>query len=91
MAGEGLLTMGIKSSNISNGLLRFWKTRERSLWISLSYQLFQYITCRPDQFSQGTGAVQQNCFQKVLYAFPPFCSINRLLHKVWLDQVEIFL
>ena len=36
---------------------------------------------RPDPFSQGTDAVNQDWSQDYLYAFPPFCLISRILQK----------
>ena len=65
---------------------------EKDFFVSrLSYQLLQYITWRQHQFSQGTDGIKQNCFPKVLYIFLPFCLINRVLHNVRLDKVEMIL
>lgn len=44
----------------------------------LAHQLLQYTAWRPDPFSQGTDAVQQNLSQNILYAFPPFSFIKRV-------------
>lgn len=47
----------------------------------LTNQLPQYFAWRPDPFSRGTDAMQQIWPQEFLYAFPPFCLINRVLQK----------
>lgn len=41
---------------------------------------------RPDPFSQATDAMQQVWPEGLLYAFPPFSLISRVLHKVRRDR-----
>ena len=48
----------------------------------LNYQLPQYISWKPDPFSQGTDAMHQDWSQDYLYAFTRFCLISRILQKV---------
>ena len=53
-----------------------------------SHQLPLYFAWRPDPFSQGTDAMQQNWGRTFLYALPPFCLISRVLQKIIKDQTE---
>ena len=48
----------------------------------LCHQLPQYIAWHPDPFSQGTDAMIQNCNIGLLYAFPPFSMISKVLLKI---------
>jgi len=54
----------------------------------LTHQLPRYMAWRPDPYSQGTDAMQQIWPQGFLYAFPPFCLINRVLQKVCREKIS---
>ena len=57
----------------------------------LCHQLENYFSWKPDPHSRGVGALQQAWSSQlghILYAFPPFCLIPRVLHKVVQDQVH---
>ena len=48
----------------------------------LSNQLPSYYSWKQDPINFGTDALQQNCYQKSLYAFSPFALIHKVLRKV---------
>ena len=58
------------------------KKTEIDLFASrFSNQLPSYYSCKPDPNSLGTDALQQKCYHKILYAFPPLALINKVLKK----------
>lgn len=71
-----------------------WKlcAEEVDLFASrLTHQLPHYVAWRQDPYSQATDAMQQDWSQKFLYAFPPFCLINRVLQKVRHEESQCIL
>ena len=53
----------------------------------LSHQIPTYVAWKPDPHSHATDAFQQNWSHKLLYAFPPFCMIPKVLNKTLKEQV----
>jgi len=54
----------------------------------LSNQIPVYFSWKPDPYCLGVDAMQQEWpHNQILYAFPPFSMINRVLKKVVQDQV----
>ena len=53
----------------------------------LSNQLPSYYFCKPDPNSLGTNTLQQKWYYKILYAFPPFTLIHKVLKKVEEEKV----
>ena len=51
----------------------------------------KYFSWRPDPGAIGTDAFAQTWNYDLMYAFPPFSLINRVLQKVILDQAELIL
>ena len=57
----------------------------------LCYELQNYLSWKPDPNSNVVDAMQQNWSVQlghILYAFPPFSLILRVLHKIVQDQVH---
>ena len=48
----------------------------------LSHEIPTYVPWKPDPQSHASDAFQQNWSRKLLYAFPPFCKIPKVLHKI---------
>ena len=57
----------------------------------LCHQLQNYISWKPDPFSQGTDALQMSWSHQFPYAFPPFCLISKTLAKVVQDKVHVMI
>ena len=57
----------------------------------LSHQIKTYFSWRPDPLSQAADAFQQHWFHKSLYALPPFCTIPKVLSKVWKEKVPMMI
>ena len=59
----------------------------------LNAQGEKYFSWFPDHHSQGTDALSQSWQSFKVYAFPPFCLIPRVLHKIdteYEDTILIF-
>ena len=57
----------------------------------LCHQLDNYLSWKPDPYSKGVDAMQHiwsSQLGHILYAFPPYSLIPRVLHKVIQDQVH---
>ena len=66
-----------------------WGTPSLDLFASrVCHQIPAYVAWKPDPYSQGTDAFQQDWSNQVLHAFPPFRLLNRVLNKVRQDQVS---
>ena len=57
----------------------------------INHQLPQYIAWRPDPLSQGTDEMLQDWSQDYLYAFPLFCLMSRILHRVGQERTPSML
>ena len=56
-----------------------WGTPSLDLFASrVSHQIPAYVAWKPDPYSQGTDAFQQDWSGQFLYAFPPFWLLNRV-------------
>ena len=53
----------------------------------LSHQIPTYVAWKPDPHSHATDAFQQNWSHKLLYAFPQFCMIPKVLNKTLKEKV----
>ena len=53
----------------------------------LSHQIPTYFAKKPDPRNHAIHAFQQNWSHKLLYAFPPFCMIPKVLNKTLREQV----
>ena len=53
----------------------------------LSHQIPTYVAWKPDPQSHATDVFQQNWSHKLLYAFPPFCMIPKVLTKTLKEKV----
>ena len=64
-------------------LCQIRRTPEMDLLASrVSHQLSQYISWKIDPFIQGRDAFQISLAHKLVYAFPPFALILRVLQRV---------
>ena len=54
----------------------------------LSSQIAKYFPWKPDPHSLATYAMQQEWNQGILYAFPPFSLIQRVLCKIAKENVS---
>ena len=63
--------MEIESPSFSEGCQIFGKPEINLFTSCLSHQVPQYIALMVDPFIQDTDAMQQNWWNKLLYAFPP--------------------
>lgn len=58
----------------------------------LCHQMKNYLSWKPDPFSKGTDAMQHTWSMhlgRILYAFPPFSLVPRVLNKLIQDQVQV--
>ena len=78
--------MDAESSNFLESLPN--KGFNRDLFASrLSHPIPTYVAWKPNPHSHATDAFQQNWSHKLLYAFPPFCMIPKVLNKTLKEQV----
>ena len=54
----------------------------------LSSQIVKYFSWKPDPHSLATDPIQQEWNQEILYAFPPFLLIQRVLCKIAKEKVS---
>ena len=57
----------------------------------LNTQLPKYVSWRPDPGCIAVDAFSLNWTDKLLYAFPPFSLIARILQKLWEDKAQMIL
>jgi len=55
-----------------------------------SNQIKRYISWKPDPNSVATDAFQQNWREDLMYAFPPFCLISKVVQKIRQDKSPNF-
>ena len=86
--GETPFRMKIKSPSFSQDLQNIWKTKDRPICIlslTSSYSI-QCMDVRSIQSRHRCNAT--NWSKKLLYAFPPFYLICRVLQNVRVHQTE---
>ena len=54
----------------------------------LCLQLPEHMAWRLNPNSIATNAIQQDWNKSLSYAFPPFCMINQILHKVIREEID---
>lgn len=55
----------------------------------INTQCEQYVTWRPDPHAVAIDALTWNWPHELMYCFPPFCIIHRLVNKVKQEQAEV--
>ena len=87
-SGETPFRMKIKYPSFSQDLQNIWKTKDRPICI-LSLTSSYSIQCMDVRSIQsGHRCNATNWSKKLLYAFPPFCLICRVLQNVRVHQTE---
>ena len=57
----------------------------------LNAKLKKYVSFYPDHEAFAVDAFSTNWDKKLLYMFPPFSVIPRILQKIQMDQAEVVL
>ena len=76
--------------NLFNKICKFFGTPEVDLFASrLNNQIKNYIAWKPDPFALAVDAFTMDWSKLgIIYAFPPFVMISKMLKKITLDKVE---
>ena len=79
--------LGIEPQNIFFQIVKITGIPQIDLFASrLSYRLPKYMSWHPDPCSCGVDSLHHSWRNIYGYAFPPFCSVGKVLTKVRKDQ-----
>ena len=80
------------SETIFRRISQIWGLPEIDLFASrLNFQVPKFFSWKPDPLASATDAFQQQWPKGLLFAFPPFCLIGRVIRKAIQDQAELIL
>ena len=78
--------MGPKPSDLRGCHCKTWKIPNIDLFASrLNYKCKLYVSDQPDQGAFAINAFQLSWNSLNFYALPPFCIIQKVLHKIQQD------
>ena len=80
------------SETIFRRISQIWGLPEIDLFASrLNFQVPKFFSWKPDPLASATDAFQQQWPKGLLFAFPPFCLIGRVIRKAIQDLAELIL